>query len=364
MITAELLDTFVAVFQAPRRIGEGGHMTGCFGNCRQIAPSAGVSQQPGDGFLRVGRGMILQHFLADDDISQAEQVQILDLADDLKRQPFTHPVFAGPRSVAMLFDKPTLRTQSSFAAGIAELGGFPMIIDTRLAGIGERESIADTARDIDTVRANYADRFGKTAGGDGPLRRRTGDQRADRQLPPLPDPRRPVDDPPAQGSAGRAPLAYVGDGANNIACSYALGGGLAGLCQDRRANGCQLDPVIRARADAAARASGGSIARVLRVERSPVLMSWRPTPTPAGSPRCRERAFAPYALTAELLAQAAPDAIVLHCLPAYRGKEIAAEVIDGPQSVVWDQAENRRHAQKALLVFLDGQARDEGEVGP
>jgi ornithine carbamoyltransferase len=96
----------------------------------------------------------MRHFLADDDLSSAEQIQILDLADEFKNQPFRHAVFAGPRSVAVLFDKPTLRTQASFAAGIAELGGYPMIVDGRLAGIGVRESIADTAR----VRAGSARR--------------------------------------------------------------------------------------------------------------------------------------------------------------------------------------------------------------
>ena len=94
-----------------------------------------------------GSGPVIRHFLADDDLSAAEQAAVLDLADALKAEPVSRVrPFAGPRSVAVLFDKPTLRTQSSFAAGIAELGGFPMIVDGRLAGIGERESVADTAR--------------------------------------------------------------------------------------------------------------------------------------------------------------------------------------------------------------------------
>ena len=90
--------------------------------------------------------MSIRHFLADDDLTAAEQTAILDLADALKADPYRISPLAGPRSVALLFDKPTLRTQASFSAGIAELGGFPMIIDGRLAGIGVRESVADTAR--------------------------------------------------------------------------------------------------------------------------------------------------------------------------------------------------------------------------
>ncbi len=87
----------------------------------------------------------LCHFLADDDLTAAEQAEVLDSADALKAKPFSLSPLAGPRSVALLFDKPTLRTQASFSAGVAELGGLPMMIDGRLAGIGERESIADTA---------------------------------------------------------------------------------------------------------------------------------------------------------------------------------------------------------------------------
>src|SRR5919112_5230337 len=90
--------------------------------------------------------MTTRNLLADDDLTQAEQLTVLDIADGFKANPYRLPIFAGPRSVAVIFDKPTLRTQVSFAAAIAELGGFPLIVDGRLAGIGVRESIPDTAR--------------------------------------------------------------------------------------------------------------------------------------------------------------------------------------------------------------------------
>ena len=313
--------------------------------------------------------MILRHFLADDDLSQVEQVQILDLADNLKDHPFKYQVFAGPRSIAMLFDKPTLRTQSSFAAGIAELGGFPMIIDTRLAGIGERESIADTARVLGRQAAaiiwrTYGqDRLEEMArcAGVPVINALTDSYHPCQILADLLTIRQ------HKGRLAGLTLAYVGDGANNIAHSYALGGGLAGLhVRIGAPNGYQLDPVIRARADATAQASGGSLTLTSSPAEAVAGADVVATDTWVSMGQedriDRQRILAPYALTAELLARAAPDAIVLHCLPAYRGKEIAAEVIDGPQSVVWDEAENRRHAQKALLVFIDGQARDEGEV--
>jgi len=314
--------------------------------------------------------MILRHFLADDDLSQAEQVQILDLADDLKDQPFKYPVFAGPRSVAMLFDKPTLRTQSSFAAGIAELGGFPMIIDTRLAGIGERESIADTARVLGRQAAAIIWRtYGQErleemarCAGVPVINALTDSYNPCQILADLLTIRQ------HKGRLAGLTLAYVGDGANNVAASYALGGGLAGLhLRIGAPDDYQLDPVIRARAEDVAEASGGSLTLTTSSAEAVAGADVVATDTWVSMGQedriDRQRILAPYALTAELLAQAAPDAIVLHCLPAYRGKEIAAEVIDGPQSVVWDQAENRRHAQKALLVFLDSQGRDEGQVG-
>jgi ornithine carbamoyltransferase len=166
-----------------------------------------------------------------------------------------------------------------------------------------------------------------------------------------------------KGRLAGVTLGYVGDGSNNMAHSYALGGGLAGLhVRIGTPDGYQPDPEIVTRAEKLAAASGGTItvttSAVEAVAGADVVAT--DTWVSMGQEEGREerlQTMSPYALTAELLDKAAPDAVVLHCLPAYRGKEIAAEVIDGPQSVVWDEAENRRHAQKALLVFLDGQAR-------
>ena len=313
--------------------------------------------------------MTIRHFLTDDDLSPAEQLQILDLADDLKDYPFANQVFAGPRSIAMLFDKPTLRTQSSFAAGIAELGGFPMIIDTRLAGIGERESIADTARVLGRQAAAI---IWRTYGQD-----RLEEMARCAGVPvinALTDSYHPcqiradlLSIRPHKGRLAGLTLGYVGDGANNVAHSYALGGGLAGLhVRIGAPNGYQLDPMIRTRAEEAAASSGGSITLTTSAAEAVADADVVATDTWVSMGQedriDRQRILAPYALTAELLAHAAADAIVLHCLPAYRGREITAEVIDGPQSVVWDEAENRRHAQKALLVFLDGQAQEEEPI--
>ncbi|MDF2746875.1 MAG: argF [Propionibacteriaceae bacterium] len=307
----------------------------------------------------------MRHFLADDDLSQAEQIHILDLADELRDDPFGHPVFAGPRSVAVLFDKPTLRTQASFSAGIAELGGYPMIVDGRLAGVGVRESIADTARVLSRQCAAIVWRtFGQdqleemAAHAGVPVINALTDTFHPCQL--LAD---LLTIRQHKAALAGLTLAYVGDGANNMAHSYALGGARAGLHIRIGAPArFQPDPAVWTRAEKAAAGSGGSVtltsSAVQAVSGSDVVATdtWVSMGQESDG-QDREAIFAPYALTEELLSHAAADAVVLHCLPAYRGKEIAAEVIDGPQSVVWDEAENRRHVQKAVLAFLDEQPR-------
>jgi ornithine carbamoyltransferase len=305
--------------------------------------------------------MSLRHFLADDDLSVAEQAAVLDLAAALKAEPFAEQPYRGPRSVAVLFDKPTLRTQTSFAAGIAELGGYPMVVDARLAGIGVRESVADVARvlgrqaaaivwrtfaqsDLEVMAANA---------GVPVVNALTDDFHPCQILADLLTIRE------HKGRLAGLVLAYVGDGANNMAASYLVGGALAGL-QVRIGTPSGFRPPARvlARAEAIARSTGGSVTVLedpaAAVAGADVVATdtWVSMGQEAESQE-RLSLFTPYSLTGGLLAHAAPDAVVLHCLPAYRGKEIEAAVLDGPQSVVWDEAENRRHVQKAVLVLLD-----------
>ena len=308
--------------------------------------------------------MTLRHFLADDDLTPDEQRAVLDRADALKADPFRLRPYAGPRSVALLFDKPTLRTQASFSAAIAELGGAPMIIDARLAKIGERESIADTARVLGRQcaaivwRTFAQSRIAEMAAYAGvPVVNALTDEFHPCQvLADLLTVRQ------HHGRLAGVTLAYLGDGANNMAHSYLLGGALAGLHVRIGAPAdFQPDPVILARAATVAQETGGSVAvtdsaaDVVGGADVVATDTWVSMGTEDDG-RDRTNAFRAYAVTSELMAKAAPVAIVLHCLPAYRGLEIEADVIDGPQSVVWDEAENRRHAQKALLAFLDEQA--------
>jgi ornithine carbamoyltransferase len=308
--------------------------------------------------------MSLRHFLADDDLSATEQAAVLDLAAALKAEPFAEQPYRGPRSVAVLFDKPTLRTQTSFAVGIAELGGYPMIVDARLAGIGVRESVADVAR----VLGRQADAIVWRTFAQSDLET-MADHAGVPVVNALTDDFHPcqilADLLTIREHKGPLPglvFGYVGDGANNMAASYLVGGALAGLhVRIGAPAGFQPTPAVVARAEAIARSTGGSVTvlddPVQAVAGADVVATdtWVSMGQEADSAD-RLRVFTPYSLTSELLARAAPDAVVLHCLPAYRGKEIDAAVLDGPQAVVWDEAENRRHVQKAVLVMLDAWA--------
>lgn len=173
----------------------------------------------------------MRHFLADDDLTATEQAEALDLAEELKRQPHSRQPYAGPRSVAVLFDKPTLRTQASFAAGIAELGGFPLVVDARLAGVGTRESVADVARVLGRQAAAIvwrtfaqADLAEMAAHAGVPVVNALTDAFHPCQV--LAD---LLTIREHKGHLAGLTLAYVGDGANNMAHSYLLGGALAGL---------------------------------------------------------------------------------------------------------------------------------------
>jgi ornithine carbamoyltransferase len=302
----------------------------------------------------------VRHFLADDDLSSTEQLAILDLADALKTTPYRLDSFAGPRTVAVLFDKPSTRTRISFETAIAELGGHPMIMDTAISQLGRGESIGDTAR---VLSRHVAAIVWRTSG-----QERLQDMADNAQVPVI----NGLTDQyhPCQALAdlqtireqkhklAGLTLAYVGDGANNMAHSYLLAGSLAGMHVRIGAPAAfQPDPEIVNRAQHLASSSGGSVQLLHEAKEAVLDADVVATDTwismgQEDSRRDREAIFMPYAVTTALLDLADREAIVLHCLPAYRGKEIDAAVIDGPQSAVWEEAENRRHVQKALLSFL------------
>ncbi len=301
-----------------------------------------------------------RHFLADDDLTPDEQAQVLALAATMKRAPYEHRPLAGPQTVAMIFDKPTLRTQASFGAGIAELGGFPMLVDGGLAGIGVRESVPDVARVVGRQasaivwRTYGQDRIEQMAAYAGVpvVNALTDDHHPCQLLADL------LTVQEHRGSLAGQRVGFVGDAACNMGNSWLLAGATAGMhVSVAGPEGYVPDPTMVERAAAIAATTGGSVTvghdPVAAVTGADVVVTdtWISMGKEEEAAQ-RLEAFAPYAVTTALFGHAEDDAILLHCLPAYRGKEVDAEVLDGPRSVVWDEAENRRHVQKAVLAFL------------
>ncbi|MCP9956056.1 ornithine carbamoyltransferase [Actinomadura madurae] len=303
-----------------------------------------------------------RHFLRDDDLTPAEQADVLDLAAQVKKDRFGHRPLEGPRSVAVLFDKPSTRTRISFTVGIAELGGNPLVMDAGTSQLGRGETIADTAR---VLERQVSAIVWRTAG-----QERIEEMAAGTTVPvvnaltDLFHPCQVLADlqtvREAKGDLRGVTLAYFGDGANNMAHSYLLGCATAGV-HVRVAAPAPLppDPAVLARATEIAGATGGSVTVTddARAAAAGADVLATDTWVSMGQQGKDTSLYEPYAVDEALLALAAPEAVVLHCLPAYRGKEIAASVLDGPRSRVWDEAENRLHAQKALLVWLLERAR-------
>jgi ornithine carbamoyltransferase len=300
-----------------------------------------------------------RHFLRDDDLSPAEQAEVLQLARAMKQERLARRPLAGPKAVALLFDKPSLRTRVSFTVGVAELGGLPLEIDTAKTHIGRGETIGDIARVLArqvaaiTWRTAGQERIEELAAASTvPVINALTDEYHPCQI--LADLQTVIEH---RGPLAGRTLTFLGDGANNMAHSYLLGGVTAGMhVRIAAPTGYQPDPAVVARAQQIAVATGGSAAVVddpaLGAKGADVLATdvWV-SMGQADAPE-RTAALAAFQVNDELLALAAPEAIVLHCLPAHRGEEITAAVLDGPASVVWDQAENRLHAQKALLAWL------------
>ena len=303
---------------------------------------------------------MIRHFLRDDDLTPAEQAAVLDLAARMKADRYGHQPLAGPKSVAVLFDKQSLRTRISFDVGIAELGGHPLVEDTQVTHFGRGETLGDAGRVLSryvaaiVLRTHGDDRIAEVAEhATVPVVNALTDTYHPCQLlADLLTVRERFG-----GTAGRT-LTYVGDAANNMAHSYLLAGATAGMhVRIAGPAGFQPDPEIVARAEKIAATTGGSVqvltdpAKAVRGAHVVATDTW----TSMGQEDDgldRITPFRPYQVNAALLGHADADVIVLHCLPAHRGEEITDEALDGPHSAVFDQAENRLHAQKALLTFL------------
>lgn len=303
---------------------------------------------------------MIRHFLRDDDLSPAEQAEVLELAAGLKKDPLSRRPLDGPRGVAVIFDKNSTRTRFSFEMGISQLGGHAIVVDGRSTQLGRDETLQDTAR----VLSRYVDAIvWRTFGQD-----RLTAMAATASIPvinALSDDFHPCQVladlqtiAERKGSLRGVTLSYFGDGSNNMAHSLLLGGVTAGLHVTIAAPAeFAPDPTVLALAKKRAAATGASVTVTADAEAAATGADVLVTDTWTSMGQeddglDRVAPFRAFQVNAGLLSRADAKAMVLHCLPAHRGDEITDEVMDGPHSAVWDEAENRLHAQKALLVWL------------
>ncbi|GAA2969098.1 ornithine carbamoyltransferase [Glutamicibacter bergerei] len=303
---------------------------------------------------------LTRHFLTDLDLSPAEQSKVLDLAAAMKADKYGFTPYAGPQTVAVFFDKTSTRTRVSFHAGIAELGGSPLIINSTDSQLGHKETIADSAQVLARMVSTIVWRTYAQSG--------LEEMAANSTVPvinALSDDYHPcqlladlLTVREHKGKTAGLTMVYLGDSANNMANSYLLAGVTAGMhVRIAGPEGYLPSAEIIAAAQIRAEETGGSVvittdaAQALEDADVVVTDTWV-SMGQEDEKVARQKLFVDYAVDAEAMKLAKDDAIVLHCLPAYRGYEISAEVLDGPQSVVFDEAENRVHAQKAIMTWL------------
>lgn len=301
-----------------------------------------------------------RHFLTDLDLSPQELDEVLDLALEMKADKYGFTPYSGPQTVAVFFDKTSTRTRVSFHAGIAELGGSPLIINSGESQLGHKESISDSAQVLERMVSTIVWRTYAQSG--------LEEMAANSSVPvinALSDDYHPcqlladlLTVREHKGQLAGLTMSYLGDAANNMANSYLLAGVNAGMhVRIAGPAGYLPEPRIIAAAEERAAHTGGSVlitsdpAEALDGADVIATDTWV-SMGQEDEKEARLKLFTDYAVTSKALKLAKDDAIVLHCLPAYRGYEIEAEVIDGPQSVVFDEAENRVHAQKAIMAWL------------
>jgi ornithine carbamoyltransferase len=303
--------------------------------------------------------MSKRDFLSIDGLTAEELTGLLDEADDVKRKPEKYTDALNGRQIALIFEKPSTRTRVSFEAAVTSMGGHAIVLRGDELQLGRGETIEDTGR----VLARYTDALVVRTFGQDRLERLAASSSVPviNALSDYSHPCQALADYQTireqRGELIGRTLAYVGDG-NNIAHSLMFAGARLGM-HIRVACPSGYEPlrnVVR-RSSLTAAETGGSItvtnAVAEAVRDADVLYTdvWA-SMGQENEAEHRKEIFGRYRIDTEALDLAADDAIVLHCLPAHRGEEIAADVLDGPRSAVWDQAENRLHSQKALLSWL------------
>ena len=295
----------------------------------------------------------------DTDLGRAETEALLRLAAEMRRAPSRFRRALAGRILALLFEKPSLRTRVTFEVAMKSMGGDSIFLDSRGEPLGQREPVADVARNLERWVDGIAART---------FRHSTVEDLAQWARIPvinaLSDRAHPcqalADFLTLRDSFGRLKglkLAYVGDG-NNVAHSLLLTGAKLGVeVVVATPKSYEPDPAIVATARKLGQLAGAKVCVMNDPEEAvagahAVYTDVWASMGSEGEAAVRRKRFRPYQVTAKLFAKARPDAVFMHCLPAHRGEEVADSVIDSPRSVVFDQAENRLHAQKALLWLL------------
>jgi ornithine carbamoyltransferase len=314
--------------------------------------------------LKPGEGRTKRDFLSLQDLTAKELTNLLDLAETVKQQPARFRRALDGRNLALIFEKPSLRTRVTFEAGAHQLGADAIYLSSADIALGKREPAADVARNL----ARWVDAIVVRTFGHHLLT----EMAAVCHLPiinalsDLLHPCQAVADVltlrELRGNLSGLRLAWVGDG-NNVAHSLMFAAARTGIHFTLAVpRGYEPDPEIYQQARADAAATGAHIqvvnhpADAVRDADAVYTDVWASMGQEAEAQQ-RRAIFAPYQVNAMLMALARPDALFMHCLPAHRGEEVSAEVLDGPHSVVLEQAENRLHVAKAVLLALLGEAQ-------
>jgi ornithine carbamoyltransferase len=300
-------------------------------------------------------------YLSMDELSREELTALLDLADKIKKKPKSYASEIAGKQVALIFEKPSTRTRVSFEGAVAGMGGHPIVLRGDELQLGRGETIEDTGR----VLARFVDAIAVRTFGQDRLER-LADSASVPVINMLSDFTHPCQGladlqtiREKKGKLQGVALAYIGDG-NNVAHSLMFGGAKAGMdVRVATPEGHGPFPQVVERATEVAAQNGGRISVTTVVAEAAVGADVLYTDVWASMGQetekdKRKETFEQYRIDNEVVDLGSDDVIVMHCLPAHRGEEIAAEVMDGPRSVVWDQAENRLHTQKALLSWLLG----------
>jgi ornithine carbamoyltransferase len=310
----------------------------------------------------------VRHLLADSDLSLADLRLLFDLSERVKAAPGRYAQALRGKQLAMIFEKPSLRTRATFEVGMTSMGGFAVYLEHTKPRLGEREAVKDIARNLERwVHGIVARTF---------VHDSVVELAAHSSVPVI----NALTDlyHPCQaladyftlhekfGGLAGLKLAFVGDGNNVCHSLMILGAKLGVSVHVATPPGYAPKAEVRELAGALAAESGAAIEtchdplHAVTGAHAVYTDLW----TSIGqefAEYLRNQLFAPYRVTADLMACAGPDAVFMHCLPAHRGQEVADEVIDSAQSVVYDQAENRLHVQKALMILLMGDGKVSGK---